>query len=72
MVKMIDVAPFLGVQTAAAAEADPQFFTNGPVVNAVEDRVGDTSSAHGPHGENVQPMRWRPATQSAPIADHFQ
>ncbi len=72
MVEMIDVAPLFGVQSATATETEPELLANSPVVNAVEDWVGDTSGAHGPHGENVEPMRRRPAPQSAQMADHFQ
>ena len=71
-VEVIDVAPLFGVEPAAAAEAESQLFADGPVVNAVQDRVGDTSGAHRPHREDVEPLRRRPGAQAAQRAQHVQ
>ena len=49
----IDVEPFFGVQSAAAAETEPELLGNGPVVNAVEYCVGYISGAHGKNVETI-------------------
>lgn len=71
-VEMVDIAPLFRVESAAAAETEAQLLPDGPVVNAVQDRVGDASSAHGPHREDVEPLRRRPGAQSAQVTDHIQ